>query len=65
MARITQDGQTREEIFESNQKFKSELMEEINTIKPDIAVVDLLTVAGFEVCEEMGIQVVCNVPMPV
>ena len=38
------------------------LKEEILKLKPDIAVVDLFTVPAFIACDELGIQVVVNMP---
>jgi hypothetical protein len=40
------------------------LKEELLKLKPDIAVIDFFTVPAFIACDELGIQVVSNMPFP-
>jgi hypothetical protein len=71
---ITQDGITKGQMNHSEKTNPTGYLgfgmwlpfikEELIQLKPDIAVVDFYCASSFEACDELGIQVVTNMPGP-
>jgi UDP:flavonoid glycosyltransferase YjiC (YdhE family) len=72
---ITKDGITRDQMIPGDgrenptafcgyKRWIPLLKEEMMTLRPDMALVDFITVPGFIVSDDLGIQVVANMPGP-
>jgi hypothetical protein len=50
--------------YTGQRKWKIFVKEELAKLKPDVALIDFLSPAPFEACDELGIKIVANLPGP-